>query len=232
MMEGYDEEYQRYSEHQKRHAASHEKGVIAHSTNHAAATAHSDSTNPNVSVSKSRRRLSKVPSLRFEDVQQALTSSDIERIFRQYAGSIRGGVSNIKRSGSEISMGSLSMHLSKGAWIRHSTGAGGNIFSFVQAGAQVSKRQSLEIVAELAGIRAESSSYDYQTHVATGRASKEQGVGQDKLQAANEWFVAQDKITNTESFDPNKHLKGMLQHNTLEAVYSYTKMLTISYSAM
>ena len=178
----------------------------------------------NTGKGTSRRRESsstKEPVLRFDKVQDALTSSDIERIFRQYAASIRGGVGSIKRSGSEISMGSLSMNLSKGTWIRHSSGKGGNIFGFVQEGASISKRQSLEIVAELAGIRAESSSYDYHAHLASSRANKEQGQEQDKLQMANKWIVAQDKITNAESFDPNRHLKGMMQHNILEAVYSY-----------
>ncbi|MFP3011437.1 MAG: MobA/MobL family protein [Rickettsia sp.] len=178
----------------------------------------------NTDKGTSRRReptRTKEPVLRFDKVQDALTSSDIERIFRQYAASIRGGVASIKRSGSEISMGSLSMNLSKGTWIRHSSGKGGNIFGFVQEGAVVSKRQSLEMVAELAGIRAESSSYDYNAHLASSRANKEQGQEQDKLQMANKWIVAQDKITNAESFDPNRHLKGMMQHNILEAVYTY-----------
>ncbi|GAA5253108.1 hypothetical protein [Candidatus Rickettsia kedanie] len=125
----------------------------------------------NTRESTNRRRdcssNTKKPVLRFDKVQDALTSSDIERIFRKYAVSIRGGVGSIKRSGSEISMGSLSMNLSKGTWIRHSSGKGGNIFGFVQEGAHVSKRQSLEIVAELAGIRAESNSYDYNTERAT-----------------------------------------------------------------
>ncbi len=115
------------------------------------------------------------------------------------------------------------MNLSKGTWIRHSSGTSGNIFGFVQEGALVSKRQSLEIVAELASIRAESSSYDYRINLAS-RANKEQGVEQAKLQVANEWVAAYDKITNAESFDPSKHLKGMIQHNTLEVVYIATKM--------
>uniref|UniRef100_UPI00211429A8 toprim domain-containing protein n=1 Tax=Rickettsia sp. TH2014 TaxID=1967503 RepID=UPI00211429A8 len=38
---------------------------------------------------------------------------------------------------------------------------------------------------------------------------------------ANKWTPAQDKITNAESFDPNKHLKGMMHHHILEAVYTY-----------
>lgn len=180
-------------------------------------------SNTRESASRRRDRSSntKEPALRFDKVQDALTSSDIERILRQYAASIRGGVAAIKRSGSEISMGSLSMNLSEGKWIRHSSGKGGNIFSFVQEGAVVSKRQSLEIVAELAGIRAESSSYDYCTHVAGIRANKEQSVEQAKQRLASEWVAAQDKITNAESFNPNKHLKGMMQHNILEAVYTY-----------
>ncbi len=53
------------------------------------------------------RNRTKEPVLRFDKVQDALTSSDIERVFRQYAASIRGGVGAIKRSGTEISMGSL-----------------------------------------------------------------------------------------------------------------------------
>ncbi|MFV9890614.1 MAG: MobA/MobL family protein [Rickettsia conorii subsp. raoultii] len=163
----------------------------------------------------------KEPALHFDKVQDALTSSDIERIFRQYAASIRGGVAAIKRSGSEISMGSLSMNLSKGTWIRHSSGKGGNIFGFVQEGAHVSKRQSLEIVAELAQLRAESNSYDYRAHVANSRANKEQTQEHTQQKPANEWIVAQDKITNADIFDPNRHLKGMMQHNTLEAVYTY-----------
>ena len=171
--------------------------------------------------SRRDRNTTKELTLRFDKVQDVLTSSDIERIFRQYAASIRGGVGAIKRSGSEISMGSLSMNLNKGTWIRYSSGASGNIFGFVQEGASVSKRQSLEIVAELAGIRAESSSYDYRTHVAATKANKEQAIEQVKLQVANEWVAAYDKITNAESFDPSKHLKGMMQHNRLEAVYSY-----------
>ncbi|MCX4084207.1 DUF6371 domain-containing protein [Rickettsia hoogstraalii] len=179
-------------------------------------------SNTGKNTSRSRERGStKEPALRFDKVQEALTSSDIEKIFRQYAASIRGGVGAIKSSGSEISMGSLSMNLSKGTWIRHSSGQGGNIFGFVAEGASVSKRQSLEIVAELAQLRAESNSYDYRTHVVNSRANKEQEAEQAKLQVANAWFVAQDKITNADVFDPNKHLKGMMRHNTLEAVYSY-----------
>ncbi|KDO02208.1 MobA/MobL family protein [Rickettsia tamurae] len=179
-------------------------------------------SNTSKGTSRRRERSSiKEPALRFDKVQDALTSSDIERIFRQYAASIRGGVGAIKRSGSEISMGSLSMNLSKGTWIRHSSGQGGNIFGFVQEGASVSKRQSLEIVAELAGIRAESSSYDYHAHLASSRANKEQAVEQAKQRLASGWLVAQDKINNADIFDPKKHLKGMMQHNILEAVYAY-----------
>lgn len=118
-------------------------------------------------------------------------------------------------------MGRLSMNLSKGTWIRHSNGQSGNIFGFVQEGASVSKRQSLEIVAELAGIRAESNSYDYHAHLASSRVDKEQAQEQAKQRLASEWFVAQDKMTNSDSFNPNKHLKGMMQHNILEAVYAY-----------
>ncbi|MCZ6903519.1 MAG: MobA/MobL family protein, partial [Rickettsia endosymbiont of Ixodes persulcatus] len=221
--EEYDDEYQAYSkEHKHHHAESHEKVVRVHNTYHSVnPDASSSTTLASATNTRDSRRRTKVPSLRFKDVEQALTSSDIERIFRQYASSVRGSIKPIKRSGSEISIGSLSMNLSKGTWIRHSSGAGGNIFSFVQEGALVSKRQSLEIVAELAGIRAESSSYDYRAHITASRANKEHGLEQAKLQLANEWVVASDKITNAEIFDPNKHLKGMMQHNTLEAVYSY-----------
>ncbi|MFP3012227.1 MAG: MobA/MobL family protein, partial [Rickettsia sp.] len=201
--EEYQDEYQAYSKEQEQQAAENqEKAVKAHSTTR-------------------RKERTKVPSLRFKDVQDALTSSDIERIFKDYASSIRGGTGAIKRSGSEISMGSLSMNLSKGTWIRHSSGQGGNIFGFVAEGASVSKRQSLEIVAELAQLRAESNSYDYRAHVAVSRANKEQEAEQAKLRVANEWVAVQDKITNADSFDPNRHLKGMMQHNTLEAVYTY-----------
>ncbi|BBJ31061.1 hypothetical protein RAS_01700 [Rickettsia asiatica] len=221
--EEYDDEYQAYSkEHKHHHAESHEKVVRAHNTDHSVnPDASSSTTLASATNTRDSRRRTKVPSLRFKDVEQALTSSDIERIFRQYTSSVRGSIKPIKRSGSEISIGSLSMNLSKGTWISHSSGAGGNIFSFVQEGALVSKRQSLEIVAELAGIRAESSSYDYRAHITASRANKEYGLEQAKLQLANEWVVASDKITNAEIFDPNKHLKGMMQHNTLEAVYSY-----------
>lgn len=179
-------------------------------------------SNNDKNTSRSRERGSiKEPALRFDKVQEALTSSDIEKIFRQYAASIRGDVGVIKRSGSEISMGSLSMNLSKGTWIRHSSGQGGNIFGFVAEGAHVSKRQSLEIVAELAQLRAESNSYDYRMHVSNSRVNKEQTQEQTQQKPANEWIVAQDKITNADVFDPNKHLKGMMQHNILEAVYTY-----------
>ncbi|MFP3013127.1 MAG: MobA/MobL family protein, partial [Rickettsia sp.] len=222
--EEYQDEYQAYSKEQEQQAATHkEKVVKAHSANQAinrdvsTGTTRSNSTNS----SNRRKERTKVPSLRFKDVQEALTSSDIEKIFRQYAASIRGGVGAIKRSGAEISMGSLSMNLSRGTWIRHSSGQGGNIFGFVAEGASVSKRQSLEIVAELAQLRAESNSYDYRMHVAVSRANKEQEAEQAKLRVANEWVAAQDKITNADSFDPNRHLKGMMQHNTLEAVYTY-----------
>ncbi|WP_241760973.1 toprim domain-containing protein, partial [Rickettsia endosymbiont of Ixodes scapularis] len=207
--EEYQDEYQAYSKEQEQQAAENqEKAVKVHSTTR------SNSSNR-------RKERTKVPSLRFKDVQDALTSSDIERIFKDYASSIRGSLGTIKRSGSEISMGSLSMNLSKGTWIRHSSGKKGNIFGFVAEGACVSKRQSLEIVAELSGIRAESSSYDYRAHVASSRANKEKMQEQTQQKQANEWIVAQDKINNADIFDPYKHLKGMMQHNILEAVYAY-----------
>ena len=207
--EEYQDEYQAYSKEQEQQAAENqEKAVKVHSTTR------SNSSNR-------RKERTKVPSLRFKDVQDALTSSDIERIFKDYASSIRGSLGAIKRSGSEISMGSLSMNLSKGTWIRHSSGKKSNIFGFVAEGACVSKRQSLEIVAELSGICAESSSYDYRAHVASSRANKEKMQEQTQQKQANEWIVAQDKINNADIFDPHKHLKGSWKHNTLEAVYAY-----------
>ncbi|WP_103897030.1 MobA/MobL family protein [Rickettsia fournieri] len=218
--EEYAVEYERYSKEQEQQAAeSQEKVVKAHATHQAInRDVSAGTTRSNITNSSNRRKeRTKVPSLRFKDVQEALTSSDIEKIFRQYAASIRGVAGAIKRSGSEISMGSLSMNLNKGTWIRHSSGKGGNIFGFVAEGAVVSKRQSLEIVAELAQLRAESNSYDYRI----SRVNKEQTQEQTQQKPENEWIVAQDKITNSDIFDPNKHLKGMMQHNTLEAVYAY-----------
>ena len=216
--EEYQDEYQTYAKEQEQQTVAHHATNQAIKRDVSVGTTHSSSPNS----SHRRKEHTKVPSLRFKDVQDALTSSDIEKVFRQYAASIRGETKAITRSGSEISMGSLSMNLSKGTWIRHSSGKKGNIFGFVEEGALVSKRQSLEIVAELAGIRAESRSYDYRTHVAGIRASNEQTQEQtQQKKPANEWKPAQDKITNADVFDPNKHLKGMMRHNTLETVYSY-----------
>jgi ATP-dependent exoDNAse (exonuclease V) alpha subunit len=221
--EEYALEYERYSKEQEQQAATHQEKVVkAHVINQAithdvsAGTARSKSTNR----SNRRKERTKVPVLRFDKVQEALTSSDREKIFKDYAGGIRGGVSNIKRSGSEISMGSLSMNLSKGTWIRHSSGKGGNIFGFVAEGAHVSKRQALEIVADIAGIRQDTETYEYKTFVAP-RLKREEDAAEKEARVAKEWMPAYDQIQNAESFDPNKHLKGMMRHNTLEAVYAY-----------
>lgn len=221
--EEYAVEYERYSKEQEQQAATHqEEAVKTHSTHQTITHDVSTSINGSKSTNRSNRRKerTKVPALRFDKVQEALTSSDIEKIFKDYAASIRGGAGAIKRSGAEISMGSLSMNLSKGTWIRHSSVQGGNIFGFVAEGASVSRRQALEIVADIAGIRQDTATYEYKTFVAA-RLKREEEAAEKDARVVNEWTPAQDKITNAESFDPHKHLKGSCQHNTLEAVYTY-----------
>ena len=77
----------------------------------------------------------------------------VAEIFRQYA-PIHNPDGKIQKRAAHISCGSLSMDLGNklGLWKRFSDGTKGDIFSFVEKATGCSKFESLEIVANHAGI--------------------------------------------------------------------------------
>jgi len=93
------------------------------------------------------------PSLTFEEVRNGLNQIVVAEIFRQYA-PIHNPDGKIQKRGTHISCGSLSMDLGNklGLWKRFSDGTKGDIFSFVEKATGCSKFESLEIVANHAGI--------------------------------------------------------------------------------
>jgi hypothetical protein len=93
------------------------------------------------------------PSLTFEEVRNGLNQTVVAEIFRQYA-PIHNPDGKIQKRAAHISCGSLSMDLGNklGLWKRFSDGTKGDIFSFVEKATGCSKFESLEIVANHAGI--------------------------------------------------------------------------------
>ncbi|WP_341762941.1 MobA/MobL family protein [Candidatus Tisiphia endosymbiont of Melanophora roralis] len=159
--------------------------------------------------------------LDFNEVIQSLSEYNYRNIFESYARRINSDGKNFKRSGAEISLGSLSMNLRKGLWIRHSTGEGGNIFSFVQKALNCSKLEALEQVASISGIRARANNYHNDNYSSNKQLQESDGYEKIVTQPINEWYAQPYVPESAPKFDPNIHLAGILKSNTIAGIYYY-----------
>ncbi|WP_375326523.1 AAA family ATPase [Candidatus Tisiphia endosymbiont of Nemotelus uliginosus] len=165
--------------------------------------------------------------LDFNEVSSQLTEYNYRCIFEHYARRINSDGKSFKRSGAEISLGSLSMNLRKGVWIRHSTGEGGNIFSFVQQALNCGKLEALEQVALMAGISAKGNDYhanNYHNDNYQNNVPQLKIVGQENTQAGaiiNEWCTQPYVPASAVKFDPNVHLAWLLKSNIIDGIYYY-----------
>ncbi len=164
--------------------------------------------------------------LDFNEVSSQLTEYNYRSIFESYAPRINSDGKIFKRSGLQISFGSLTMNLRKGIWIRYSSGEKGNIFSFVQQALNCSKLEALEQVASMAGISARDNEYqanDYHNDNHQKQRSELKIVEHENKQedAVNEWCAKPYVPESAAKFDPKIHLAGMLKSNTIDGIYYY-----------
>ncbi len=161
----------------------------------------------------------------FSEIKSALTSFNIESIFRDYAHAINPDGKIIKK-GNNIGCGSLNMDLKLGIWNRFSTDQKGDIFAFVREATSCNIKESLEIVASTVGITSNELKSDAITHskqLQTDHTKQtikkaEKNVPQVSI---DEW-VPYDKVPNTaEKFDYNKYLKFMKKKFEIQAIYPY-----------
>ncbi|WP_341750074.1 toprim domain-containing protein [Candidatus Tisiphia endosymbiont of Sialis lutaria] len=150
-------------------------------------------TNENKTNKYNRVNATRKNRLDFNEVKQSLTEYNYRNIFESYARRINGDNVRFKKTSSEISLGSLTMNLRTGLWIRHSTGEGGNIFSFVQKALYCSKLEALERVALTAGISAKENNY-YNYHNDNERNNNKQpqeSKGHEEVikKSINEWYA-------------------------------------------
>ena len=166
------------------------------------------------------------PSLTFEEVRNGLNQTIVAEIFRQYA-PIHNADGKIQKRAAHISCGSLSMDLGNklGLWKRFSDGTKGDIFSFVEKATGCSKFESLEIVANHAGIAATTKG-EFKTSATNNIQAK--AINNIESQPRDEW-VAHGVIPESvaEAFNPVKDLgflvkKGKLAtDNKITNTYKY-----------
>ena len=163
--------------------------------------------------------------LDFNEVRQSLTEYNYRNIFESYARRINGDNVRFKRTSSEISLGSLTMNSRTGLWIRHSTGEGGNIFSFVQKALCCSKLEALERVALTAGISARENNYYYNDNARSNHNNKQfqESKGHEEVitKSINEWYAQPYVPDYAPKFDPKVHLASMLKSNIVDGIYYY-----------
>ncbi len=158
----------------------------------------------------------KIERLDFNEVANSLSSMHYESIFRQYASCINPDGKIVKK-GRSISSGSLNMNLQNGLWNRFSSGESGNIFGFVSHATGVDKREALEIVADIAGIRP-SSSYIDKKPIKTFEQIKQ---NEARVEMKEEWVASIVIKADAPVFNPEEHLSFMLKNNKLTASYEY-----------
>ena len=154
------------------------------------------------------------PSLTFEEVRNGLNQTVVAEIFRQYA-PIHNPDGKIQKRGTHISCGSLSMDLGNklGLWKRFSDGTKGDIFSFVEKATGCSKFESLEIVANHAGI-APTTKGEFKTSATNNIQTKDINIVESKPR--DEW-VAHGVIPESiaEVFNPTKDLAFLVKKGKL-----------------
>ena len=163
----------------------------------------------------------------FSEVKSALTTFNIESIFRDYAHAINPDGKIIKK-GNNISCGSLNMDLKLGIWNRFSTDQKGDIFAFIREATACNIKESLEIVASTVGI----SKNDTKSTVTYSRQLQKNDTKQtvqkleqdilDTPQSAIDEWIAYDKVPKeAEKFDYKKHLKFLKKEFELQTIYPY-----------
>ena len=154
------------------------------------------------------------PSLTFEEVRNGLNQTIVAEIFRQYA-PIHNPDGKIQKRGTHISCGSLSMDLGNklGLWKRFSDGTKGDIFSFVEKATGCSKFESLELVANHAGI-APTRKGEFKTSATNNIQTKDINIVESKPR--DEW-VAHGVIPESiaEAFNPTKDLAFLVKKGKL-----------------
>lgn len=160
--------------------------------------------------------------LDYNEVKQSLTEYNYRNIFESYARRINGDNVRFKKTSTEISLGSLTMNLRTGLWIRHSTGEGGNIFSFVQKALFCSKLEALEQVALTAGISAKENNY-YNDNERNNNKQPQESKGHEEVitKSINEWYAQPYVPDYAPKFDPKIHLAGLLKSNIVDGIYYY-----------
>lgn len=180
-------------------------------------------------------------SLTFEQVKNALSSSDYETLFRQYAHRINyDGV--IKKQGQNINCGSLSMNLTTGLWSRFSSSQGGDIFHFIEEATGASKKGTLEILAQYAGIEQHYQQDYYSNSLQQAKPLNSAEAKLNELtrestkllakESINEWIAYKTVPAEAQEFNPDKHLSYLLQDNILSTLHEYqnTKGEVIGYT--
>ena len=154
------------------------------------------------------------PCLTFDEVRNGLNQTIVAEIFRQYA-PIHNPDGKIQKRHSHISCGSLSMDLGNklGLWKRFSDGTKGDIFSFVEKATGCTSFESLEIVANHAGIVATNKG-EFKTSTTINTQTKDTNIIESKPR--DEW-VAQGVIAANiaEAFNQTKDLAFLVKKGNL-----------------
>ncbi len=175
---------------------------------------------------KQGHKQSNKPSLTFDEVRNGLNQTIVTEIFRQYA-PIHNADGKIQKRGSHISCGSLSMDLGNklGLWKRFSDGTKGDIFSFVEKATGCSKFESLEIVANHAGI-APATKNEFKTTTTSNAETK--AINIIESQPKDEWIARGVIEANiAETFNPTKDLaflvkkSNLVTDNKITNIYKY-----------
>lgn len=152
-----------------------------------------------------------VPKITFEQVNEALNSSHIEDIFRQYT-PIINGKSNFEKRGQELQCGSISISLKNerlGRWYRFSDNSKGNIYKLVQEATGCTVRESLEIIADKVGVKPLSSisleSANKNSKKPLLSKSKDHNKSTNQ-ELQNKWVAVGIVPKSAPKFNANKHL--------------------------
>jgi len=169
-------------------------------------------------------------SLSFEQVKNALSSNDYETLFRQYAHRINYDGA-IKKQGQNINCGSLSMNLTTGLWSRFSSSQGGDIFHFIEEATGASKKGTLEILAQYAGIEQHYKQDHYSSNIQQVKPLSSAEAKLNELtrestkllahESINEWIAYKTVPAEAPEFNPDKHLSYLLQDNILNTLHEY-----------
>ena len=154
------------------------------------------------------------PHLTFDEVRNGLNQAIVAEIFRQYA-KVHNPDGKIQKQGSHIGCGSLRMDLGNklGLWKRFSDGTKGDIFSFVEKATGCSKFESLEIVANHAGIAPMTKG---EFKISTTNNSQTKAINIIESQPRDEWVEQGIVPANVvEAFNQTKDLAFLVKKGNL-----------------